>query len=116
MVKIPHNAMNHRFALGALYVLLFAGLSLVVVGLSIQHWIANNFGLKAMLACSVVYIGFMASLVWSINKINEAFPALYLPPSGVLSSSVSEIEETMHYDEADFQAATMSKASEKMQS
>src|SRR5882672_2403959 len=93
MVKIPYNA--HRIALGALYVVLFSGLALVAVGLSITHWINDNFGLRTLLSCVVGYIGIMASLAWSINKIHRAFPALYLPPSIISSNPISEIEETM---------------------
>lgn len=81
MFKTEDYAVYHRIVLGLLYVLLFSGLSLMAFGLRITHWIADNAGLKSMLACVLAYIGVMSGLVWAINKINKAFPTLDLPAS-----------------------------------
>ncbi|WP_217576172.1 hypothetical protein [Mesorhizobium sp. GbtcB19] len=71
----------HRIALGLLYGLLFTGLALLGYAERTAHWVADNAGLKAMLACVLAYIGVMSGLVWAINKINKAFPTLNFPPS-----------------------------------
>lgn len=49
------------------------------------HWVADNAGLEAMLACVLAYIGIMSGLVWAINKMSKAFPTLNFPPSSTHS-------------------------------
>jgi hypothetical protein len=56
-------------------------LSLLSFSERTAHWVADNAGLKAMLACVLAYIGILCGLVWAINKINKAFPTLDLPSS-----------------------------------
>jgi hypothetical protein len=79
MFKAADHVVHHRIALALLYILLFSGLSLMAVGLSVTHWIADNMGPKPMLACVVAYISVMSGIVWAINKINRAYPTLDLP-------------------------------------
>ena len=56
-------------------------MALLPYAVRIAHWVADNAGLEAMLACVLAYIGIMSGLVWAINKINKAFPTLDFPPS-----------------------------------
>ncbi|RUX24356.1 hypothetical protein EOA23_22190 [Mesorhizobium sp. M2A.F.Ca.ET.042.01.1.1] len=83
--KTWNGTAYRRIALGLLYGLLFIGLALLAYAVRAAHWVADNAGLKAMLACVLVYIGVMSGLVWAINKINKAFPTLDFPPSSTHS-------------------------------
>ncbi|MET3594802.1 MULTISPECIES: hypothetical protein [Mesorhizobium] len=84
MFKFARKYEFYRRLVGILYCLLFAGFAIVPGGVRTAHWLERNAGLKVMLACGVAYIAFMSFLVWLINKTNEAYPTLTLPPASIL--------------------------------
>lgn len=91
-----------RIALTLLYCLFFAGFAIAPVWLRIAHWIARTDGLKTLLLCILGYAATMSAGAWAINRINQAFPPLILPPASSVSSKSYEIvEASVEADQAE---------------
>ena len=93
MVKVLYTPLIHRIVLGVLYTLFFSGLVLLSRGLTIAHWIDDNYGPGTMLFCVLGYAGTMFGLGWSINKISRSVPTFDPSPSFDWTRPVYEFEE-----------------------
>ncbi|MBN9217694.1 MAG: hypothetical protein J0I79_07055 [Mesorhizobium sp.] len=96
-----------RITLVLLYCLFFAGFAIAPVWLRIAHWIERTEGPKILLVCIVGHVAAMSAVAWVINRINQIFPPLVLPPAHSVSSSAYEIVETS--SEADKAEAVFTK-------
>jgi hypothetical protein len=74
-----------RIALGCLYAVLFSFFAMMCLGIRTTEWALAEFGLAPTLAGFAIWVTVVVGSIKLINKINEDWPSLLLPPEPVYS-------------------------------
>jgi hypothetical protein len=74
-----------KVALGCLYAVVFAAFAAACLGRRITGWALIELGLPATLAGFAAWVALVIVAIRLINKINEDWPSLSLPPEPVYS-------------------------------
>ena len=104
MFKFAQSYPFRRGLAGILYGLIFAGFSVLPLGLSTAHWIARSCGISGLLVSLGAYIAVMTLLFWVVNRVNDAAPTFTLPPAAGIGVG-PPIEETVENTDLSLETA-----------
>jgi hypothetical protein len=76
---------RYRIALGCLYAVVFSFFAMMCLGIRTIEWALTEFGLGPTLTGFAIWVALIVGSIRLINKINEDWPALSLPPEPVYS-------------------------------
>lgn len=76
---------RYRIALGCLYAILFSSFAAMCLGIRTTEWALAEFGLTPTLAGFAIWLAVIVGSIRLINKINEDWPTLLLPPEPAYS-------------------------------
>lgn len=74
-----------KVALSCLYAVVFSAFAAMCLGIRVTEWALAEFGLTPTLAGFAIWIAVVVGSIKLINKINEDWPSLSLPPEPVYS-------------------------------